>query len=65
VSGKRELIVNPAFATSIGLMAWAARERGLRPSGVAPVYAQASHQRSDTVNSWMRKLQVAVRAMLP
>jgi cell division protein FtsA len=65
VRGKRELIVNPAFATSIGLLAWAARERGLQPAGAEPVYEQSYRRQSDTVNSWMRKLQVAVRAMLP
>jgi cell division protein FtsA len=65
VSGKKELIVNPAFATSIGLLSWAARERGLRPVGEEPVYQRSAHQRSETMNTWMRKLQVAVRAMLP
>lgn len=65
VGGKRELLVNPAFATSIGLLAWATREQGLRPADAEPVYQRVSNPRSDTVNNWMRKLQVAVRAMLP
>jgi cell division protein FtsA len=65
VSGKKELIINPAFATSIGLLAWAARERGLRPGGSAPPPPRQRSQRSDALDGWIRKLQVAARAMLP
>jgi cell division protein FtsA len=31
VSGKKDVIINPAFATSIGLLAWAAREQASDP----------------------------------
>lgn len=62
VTGKTDLIVNPAYATSIGLLQWAAKERGLRP-GVASV--PKPELRPIELNGWMRKLQTAVRAMLP
>lgn len=62
VTGKTEIIVNPAFSTSIGLLGWAARERGLRPGLAAPpVLVQPSAQ----VGGWVRKLQAAFRVMLP
>ena len=65
VSGKTEIIVNPAFATSIGLLTWAARERGLRPGGAVEEHHRQPRPPGDPLNGWMRKLQVAVRAMLP
>ena len=66
VSGKTEIILNPAFATSIGLLSWAARERGLRPGGsVDDHHRPPPRASSDALNGWMRKLQVAMRAMLP
>jgi len=65
MSGKKEIIVNPAFATSIGLLSWAAREHGLRPGGPPQDHQRPPHQRSEALNGWIRKLQVAARAMLP
>jgi cell division protein FtsA len=64
LTGKTDIILNPAFATSIGLLQWAAREHGLQPAGMAevrPSRAPAPEQ----LTGWMKKLQTAVRAMLP
>jgi cell division protein FtsA len=62
VAGKTEVILNPAFATSIGLLQWAARDRGLRPgsAGMRPPRAPAAQPRV-----WLRKLQEAIKVMLP
>lgn len=66
ISGKTDIILNPAFATSIGLLSWAARERGLRPGGAdLAVHQRAPRPAAEPLNGWMRKLQVVVRAMLP
>jgi cell division protein FtsA len=67
VVSSAEFIVSPAYATSIGLLSWAAREHGLQPASSfdydepKPVRAPAG----DLFGGWMRKLQVAMRAMLP
>ncbi|MGH2601621.1 MAG: cell division protein FtsA [Dehalococcoidia bacterium] len=65
VSGKTDIIINPAFATSIGLLSWAAREHGLRPGGSPDLPERRPRTSPDALNGWVRKLQVAVRAMLP
>lgn len=62
IAGKTELIINPAFATSIGLLEWAAREHGLQPSDDRP---RRPPRQSGQLNGLMRKLQTVARAMLP
>jgi cell division protein FtsA len=64
VGGKTDIIMNPAYATSIGLLDWAARDRGLAPAGIE---AQAPVRRTGDQPSGglMQKLQAAMRAMLP
>ena len=63
VTGKTEIILNPAFATSIGLLEWAVRERRLQPGG--PTDRRPPRASGEQWNGWMRKLQTAARAMLP
>jgi cell division protein FtsA len=63
ITGRTEIILNPAFATSIGLLDWAVRERGLRPGD--PDEPKPPKPQRDTLNSWMRKVQAVARAMLP
>ena len=63
ITGRTEIILNPAFSTSIGLLDWAARERGLRPGdGDEP---KPPKPQSETFSVWVRKLQTVARAMLP
>lgn len=62
VGGKSEIIINPAFATSIGLLTWAIRERGLRPEPPGGPRRQRPLRGSDGL---MQKVQTFMRAMLP
>jgi cell division protein FtsA len=63
VAGKTEVILNPAFATSIGLLIWAARDRGLRPAGADPRPVRSAGAAQPRV--WLKKLQEAIKVMLP
>jgi cell division protein FtsA len=66
VAGKTDVITNPAFATSIGLLSWAAREKGLGPGGDLDSYqARPSRQQSDAFESWLRRIQAVFRTLLP
>ena len=66
VSGKTDLIINPAYATSIGLVSWAARERGLGPGGEDDHRRERPPRRqSEAFNGWMRKLQTAFKTFVP
>jgi cell division protein FtsA len=64
VSGKKDIIINPAFATSIGLLSWAAREHGLQPGATYEEH-RPPRQHPEALNGWIRKLHVVVRTMLP
>jgi cell division protein FtsA len=66
VAGKTDLIINPAFATSIGLLGWAAREQGLGPGGeLESVQRRPARPQSEAFEGWLKKLQAAFRALLP
>jgi len=64
ITCKTDIILNPAFATSIGLLSWAARQRGLRPAAL-PEVRPARAPSAEQWTGWMKKLQTAVKAMLP
>ena len=66
VAGKTDLIINPAFATSIGLLGWAARENGLGPGGdLDGVQRRPARPQSEAFEGWLRKIQAAFRTLLP
>lgn len=60
LAGRTEIILNPAFATSIGLLMWAARDRGLRAADDG-----ADRVAAGQGPTWLRKLQEAIRVILP
>jgi hypothetical protein len=66
VVGKTDLIINPAFATSIGLLGWAAREKGLGPGGDLDNHqAGPPRRQSEAFEHWRRRIHAMFRALLP